>query len=112
MLQGRTILSFAEPSLQVVEREVAHLILQAVEIHGRGWLTLRCPVDCRGGGSGGSWAQLGSGALGVSFGLQDPCVIHVKKGARSERRALSVVSIGSCSFATAALAGGDRGIVT
>lgn len=33
---ARTILSFPETGLEVVERQVADLILQAVEIHGCG----------------------------------------------------------------------------
>lgn len=32
----RTILGFAETGLEVVEREIAHLVLQAAEIHGGG----------------------------------------------------------------------------
>ena len=31
---GRTILGFAETSLEVVEREIAHLVFQAAQIHG------------------------------------------------------------------------------
>ena len=30
-----TILGFAEPSFEIIEREVAHLILQTIKIHDR-----------------------------------------------------------------------------
>lgn len=34
--QMRTILGFAEPSLEVVEREIAHLVFEAAEVHRGG----------------------------------------------------------------------------
>jgi hypothetical protein len=42
----RTILCFPEPGLEVVEREIAHLIFEAVQIHGGGvwWAKSRSVV--------------------------------------------------------------------
>lgn len=59
----RTILSLAKPGLEIVEREIAHLILEVVEVHGGGLLALSrssrwaCCVE-REGWIG--WQQLGA----------------------------------------------------
>lgn len=57
---ARTILGLAESRFQVVQREVAHLIFQAVEIHGCGLLALRrWSAASVGGGSGSRVAAVG-----------------------------------------------------
>lgn len=59
----RTILGFAEPGFQIVEREVAHLIFQAVEIHGCGLLALRRCSGRRVERGRVGWQQLGATRL-------------------------------------------------